>query len=148
MIIDSLTNCSLYENVHKDFKAVFEVLKKIALGEVEEKVVLDEGNVWVFSPSVANVTGEPKPLEAHREFIDIHYVLAGCEKFGYANLVGLVTTKEYDSKDDYELLEGETDFVTLKAGDFCIVFPQDAHAPACQKIGDEELVRIVAKIRY
>ena len=147
MIVDSLNNCALYESVHKDFKAVFEVLKKIAVGEIDEKVVLDEGNVWVNAPSVANIIDAPRVFEAHRDFIDIHYIVSGAETFGYANVDRLETIKEYDAVDDYEVLDGKQEFLTLKAGDFCIVFPQDAHIPVCTKVGEEELVRLVAKVR-
>ena len=147
MIVDNLNNCALYEKVHKDFAKVFEVLKKIATGAQADRIVLDEGNVWINAPFVASVTDEPKLYEAHREFIDIHYVISGAERFGCANVNCLETTKEYNTVDDYELLTGKEECIILREGDFCIVFPQDAHIPACQKVGNGELKRVVAKIR-
>lgn len=50
-------------------------------------------------------------------------------------------------KDDYELLDGRQEFLTLQAGDFCMVYPQDAHISACEQVGSTPLVRVVAKIR-
>lgn len=148
MIVDSLKNCTLYENVHKDFEQVFDVLKTISADVQSEKIVLHEGNVWVNAPSLTVISETAKVFEAHKEFIDIHYIIAGAEMFGYANKERLSVTKEYDKQGDYELLDGEADLITLKEGDFCIVFPDDAHIPACRKAGEEPLVRVVAKVRY
>lgn len=147
MITDSLSNCALYETVHKDFGRVFEVLRKVAAGGMSEKIVLDEGNVWVSAPKETNVTDAPRVFEAHRDFIDIHYILSGSETFGYANVDDLTTTKEYNKAADCELLDGDRSLLVLNAGDFCITFPQDAHIPFLQKHGEEKLVRVVAKIR-
>lgn len=147
MIADKLSNFALYETVHKDFGKVFEVLRKAAVEGLSEKLVLDEGNVWVSAAKEANVTDAPRVFEAHRDFIDIHYILSGKETFGYANVDTLTTTKEYDKEGDCELLDGDRSLLTLNAGDFCITFPQDAHIPFLQKHGDEKLVRVVAKIR-
>ncbi len=148
MIVDSLNNCKLYESVHKDFSRVFEVLKRFSNEKNFYKIVLDEGNVWVNEPCLINVEIDSKLFEAHRNFIDIHYVISGTEAFGYSNIEYLEAVSEYDPEKDCELLDGKKEFITLKAGDFCVVFPQDAHIPAMRKIGNDELVKVVAKIRY
>ena len=145
MIVDSLKNSALYEKVHKDFAKVFEALKKISAED--GKLVLEDGNVWINPPALTVISDAEKVFEAHNDFIDIHYIISSAEKFGYANRECLSVTKEYDKQGDYELLNGEADLITLKAGDFCIVFPEDAHIPACAKAGEEPLVRVVAKIR-
>ena len=147
MITDSLSNCALYENVHKDLCKVFQVLQKNAMGEVTEKTVLDEGNVWINAPATVSIPEGHRVFEAHRDFIDVHYILSGSETFGYSNVDRLTTTREYDKEADYELLDGDKSLLVLKAGDFCIAFPQDAHIPFVQKHGTEKLVRVVAKVR-
>ena len=147
MITDSLNNCYLYENLHKDFKKVFEVLRKIAEGEVTERVVLEEGSVWVSAPAEAVIPEGVRMFEAHRDFIDIHFILSGSEVFGYSNVDSLKITKEYDKDADYLLLDGDKNLLALHAGDFCITYPQDAHIPAFCKIGEKKLLRVVAKVR-
>ena len=124
MIVDSLRNCSSYESLHKDFAVVFDILKKIANDEITEKIVLVEDCIWVNAPSQMEETAQPKVFEAHKKFIDIHYIVSGAETFGYSNIDRLKSVKEYDEANDYELLDGNKDFVTLKSGDFCIVFPR------------------------
>lgn len=147
MIVDSLNNSKLYENLHNDFQKVFEVLKEISQGKINDKTVLVENSVWINPPSEVKETTQPKVFEAHKDYIDIHYIISGEEEFGYSNIDRLKSVKEYDAVSDYELLDGDKDFITLKAGDFCIVFPQDAHIPANQNIGTDKLIRIVAKIK-
>ena len=146
MIVDSISNSSQYYSVHKCFKEVFEYLKELPQNADTGSFVLETDNVW-GSISVYLETGSKKVFEAHKNFIDIHYILSGEAKFGYCNIDRLRTTKSYDSKDDYELLEGESNVLHLKQGDFCIVFPQDGHIPVLEQIREDELVRAVVKVR-
>ncbi len=147
MVVDSLKNSKLYEGLHKDFSKVFETFEKIAKGDITDKIELVPGCVWVNAPSTLKEAIKAEAYEAHRDFIDIHYIISGAEQFGYANTDKLITTKDYDKDNDYELLGGEGQLISLQAGDFCIVFPQDAHIPASEIIGDDKLVRAVAKIK-
>ena len=57
----------------------------------------------------------------------------------------LITQKEYNNIDDYELLKGEGELTPLKKGDFLIVYPQDLHAPFVKK--SEVLKKEVVKIK-
>ena len=147
MIVDSLKNWKSYQGIHDDFDKVFAIFEQIATGTIKGKTVIEEGNVWVNAPAVVVETDAEKLYEAHRDFIDIHYIASGKEQFGVINIEDLSVVKEYDQAGDYSLLSGDVECVTLKKGDFCVVFPQDAHIPAYHKVGNEELVRVVAKIR-
>ncbi len=146
MIVSNLKNCQKYNKVHKDFERVFSFLQNLPC-DATGKYVLEEGKVWA---GVISVTAEPKEqkiFEAHREFIDIHYILSGKEKFGYADIERLKTIKEYNIDGDYALYEGTADILSLKQGDFVVTFPEDAHIPDYEKIGNDTLTRVVIKIK-
>lgn len=147
MITDNIKNSSKYFSIHKDFKKVFESLEN--LGEdAAGMITLEEGVVWVKVFDIGEVTDDKKVFEAHRAFIDVHYIIAGEEIFGYSNIDRLKQVKPYDSAEDCELLEGEEgNHVLLKKGDFIITFPQDAHIPDLKKIGNHKLVRAVVKVK-
>lgn len=147
MIVDKLSNWRLYAPIHPELAEIFEVIEQMARGEVSEKVVIREGVAWVNAPKLTEISDGPKSYEAHRNFLDVHYMLAGGEQFGCANVERLTTVKEYDSQSDCEFLDGELELFNLKQGDFCIVYPQDAHVPAYKKLGEGDLVRVVAKAR-
>jgi len=147
MIIDSIKYSSQYYSVHPDFQKVFDYLKKLPTDTRTGNFVLEENNLW-GSISVYTETNTGKKMyEAHRDFIDIHYILSGEAKFGYDTVDRLKTIQAYDEKADYELLEGEIHALHMKQGDFCIVFPQDAHIPVVEQVGKDNLVKVVVKLR-
>ncbi|MBO5069356.1 MAG: YhcH/YjgK/YiaL family protein [Roseburia sp.] len=146
MITGNIKSCEKYNNVHKDFEKVFDYLKNNLNKESTGRADLADG-VWVNAPSAPTSDGTSTTFEAHRKYLDIHYIISGKEAFGYSNVESLTTTKEYSENEDYELLEGEISTIILNEGDFCIVFPEDAHIPCMQKLSDN-LVRVVAKIKY
>ena len=90
--------------------------------------------------------GNKKKFEAHRQYLDVHYCIAGSEGIGYAETESLTPVTEYNEKDDYLLLEGEYRRVVLLPGDFCIVYPEDAHIPMMVGNGDGKLMKAVAKV--
>lgn len=148
MIIDSLEHARKYYGVHKDFKDVFEFISQISSDTKSGKHVLREGEVWINMGKTPKVEKEDKSiLEAHRNFIDIHFIFKGEEIFGYSNIDRLNVTKPYSEEGDYELLEGELQKFVLKAGDFCIVFPEDAHLPNLRQMNEGDLIRVIAKIK-
>lgn len=143
MITGNIKDCEKYYGVHKDFEAVFECLKKIS--KDSEKYVIKEGDAWVNAPITPK--GNGKNFEAHKKFIDIHYIISGSEVFGYSEVNRLEVTKEFDVENDYELLTGKVNEIELLPGDFVITFPEDAHIPTMKNNPDVELVRVVAKVK-
>ena len=148
MILDTIKNIDQYASLHKDFAKVIEFLKALTPNSPAGKTVLDEGNVWVNVFESEGASKDKTPVcEEHRNFIDIQYIVSGSENFGYADISKLTVTTPYNAEKDCEFSDGDFNVFTLNAGDFCILFPQDAHSPAMKKLGDEKLLRAVAKIR-
>lgn len=80
------------------------------------------------------VCGETKPLkdfqyEAHKKYLDLQYVIEGSEVMVYAPLDDLKRETEYDEANDCQMFSGEGTEIKVKAGDFYLVHPFDAHAP-------------------
>lgn len=147
MIIDSISNFDKYTSLHRDFEKVFSFLKELKEDAKEGTTILEEDNVWANVIEVQEMPQNVRVFEAHKTFLDIHYILSGEEKFGYANIDRLQTKQPYNAVDDYELLEGEINAISLKEGDFMITFPEDAHIPDFEKTNDDKLVRVVVKVR-
>jgi len=68
------------------------------------------------------------PWEAHRRYIDVQYVHTGIERIGYAPLSTL-ETGVYDEQRDLVSATGEGSWLTLPAGSFAILWPDEAHRP-------------------
>lgn len=147
MIIDNIKNSNEYVTIHKDFGKIFEFLENLK-EDATGMVTLDEGNVWANVFGVEKLPDDMKIFEAHRKFIDIHYILSGEESFAYSNIDRLKSVMSYNDADDYELFEGESgNCILLKKGDFVITFPQDAHIPDFQIDDSQKTVRVVVKVR-
>lgn len=70
------------------------------------------------------------PWECHRAYIDIQYVYSGREKVGVMPVSDL-SGFDYDQANDIAFTQEKTEgqWVPLEAGDFVILFPEDAHWP-------------------
>ena len=148
MIIDSIKNCALYEKVNGNFAKVFEILKTLDENTEPQKIVVDEGNVWINVQKI----GERPPIsemkfEEHRKFIDVHFIVHGKESFGYCDTDRVTVVIPYSEEKDIEFSEGEISKVYLSAGDFCVTYPHDAHMPSMENLSDGIMTRAVAKIR-
>lgn len=143
MIKENIKYAKKYYAMNKDFEAVFEILKNLTKNS--GKTIVKDGEVWVNAPAVTQTA--VKPFEAHRKFIDIHYVLSGGEVFGHSDIKKLTVTKKYDNTTDCQFLEGDAKEIVLNEGDFLIAFPEDAHIPSMKSASDKPLIRTVAKIK-
>ena len=150
MIIGNKKDFARYGSINDAFGRAFAFLQ--TLSEDSDKASINDGDVRggisVIPKSDTFANGEPKCFEAHRRDIDIHYVLQGDERFGYAHVDTLCPKTAYNEEGDYILLTGDcAAYVTLRPGDFCIAFPEDAHIP-CLTAGDTDTVKkVILKIR-
>ena len=140
MITGNISDCEKYYPLNKSFEEVFEYLKA--------DIYRMNFTVNISEPEISDVDkkGNKKVFEAHREYIDLHYIIDGCEDFGYANINTLKPITDYNEKDDYILLQGNENRITLYKGDFAIVFPEDAHIPAMKCDNGIKVKRAVVKI--
>ncbi len=76
-----------------------------------------------------STTKEAGLLEAHREFLDIQYVLEGAEYTGWAPVDTLTLDGEFNTQKDVGKYSGSCQYMHIPAGYCYIVFPEDAHAP-------------------
>ena len=147
MITDSLKNSEMYYAMNSYFPDIFAKIKSLTKADIGKKLVLEEDAAWVSVSSVESAPEGVRRFEAHKKFLDIHFVLEGEETFAYANVDGLTPDTAYNEAEDCLLLNGDGTKLTLRTGDFCIVFPQDAHIPILEKSSEGKLVRGVAKIK-
>ena len=106
---------------------------------------LDGINLYVMSQEYTTKLPEQGKWEAHRRYIDLQYIVSGTERIGYAHLSRL-TQGDYNSEKDFHALSGVGDYITLSAGDFMLLFPEDAHMPG-MAVGDPVPVKkVVVKI--
>ncbi len=139
MILDNIKNVGCY-NFPKEMDEVLQFLKD-APSKAEGKYELSHGMFAMVQEYTTVCEAEGK-LENHKKYIDLQYIVEGVEQIGIA--YDGESTGPYNEESDIEFFKGENFFVTLKNGDFTLLFPQDLHMP---KIGNGGFVKkVVAKI--
>ena len=147
MIAGHISECERYYSVNPHFKEAFEILKEFT-SDFYQNYKSDDVIINVSDSVTSDLSngGTLKPFEAHRNYIDIHYVIDGEECLGYSNIKDLTPTTEYKVDGDYQLYEGVINRIILRKGDFCIVFPEDAHIPCMNTDREHTVKRCVVKI--
>ena len=151
MICDEMINAGTYRGLHPGIDRALEEMKKYTPDKYPEgRLSLDGDNLFLLFGSYETHAPEGALTEAHRQYIDVMYMVEGEETI-YVKPVSRMqkVTKPYDPS--IEALLGETDPdatpVRLEAGCFVILFPQDAHAPACYAQGPAAVKKIIGKVR-
>lgn len=147
MILGSLKHSERIESLHPSFKQVFDYIKSHDLLNAPlERIVLDGDNLFINNVNPECVPAEKQPLEAHKDYLDIHILLEGKERIGWKAIEDCGTpSKPYDKEGDYMLFDQPaTAYVDLEVGQFLIVYPEDAHAPL---IGEGKVRKLIVKAR-
>ena len=131
MIYDKITNYKTYAGISADIREGLEFLFNIS-SDIEN-------GVHEISPRVKAIVSEyttkevnENGFEAHRQYIDIQYLICGSEKICCLPLEFLKETKSYCDKDDaalYQVADVQPQEMVIGNRYFAIYFPQDGHMP-------------------
>ena len=149
MIFDNIKNRAIYDKLGEKFTIAFNFIEKVEReGADVGRYELDGSNVYAmvqeYSPKA-----ESDMFEAHKNYIDVQFILSGKEYMECASAKNCTVTDEYMPDKDAALYICNGLKVTLEAeqGDFAVFYPHDIHKPGL-KCGDCEKVRkIVVKVR-
>lgn len=148
MLIGPVKQSARIESVHPGFKKLFDFIKAndfdaLPLGKVD----VDGDDIYIMNLDIERgADAATQPLEMHRIYIDVHILLGGDEKIGWTPVEEIKhITKEYDESGDCALSDDTPRFFAeLHPGEYCIVFPEDPHAPA---IGEGRIRKLIGKVR-
>ena len=151
MIIDKLENAQFYYGFGEKFQKAFEFLQRTDLKNMGNgRYEIDGNDIYVALQDYNTKSESEGKFEAHKEYIDIQFIVTGSEKLGYGDIEHYSPITEYDKEKDIVFLankEKENHFVFAKENDFVIFAPQDAHMP-CISINESTYVKkAVVKIK-
>ena len=146
MIIDNIRNAGLYYGLGERFETALRFLEEYD-GKADEKadIPVSDGVMVKCRPYLTKPESECA-FEAHEKFADIHFVVSGTECIGYAPVDTLSVTGKNEDK-DMIYLEGKGTMIPLRAGDFMITLPEDAHMPCVENGGPVFCGKLIAKVR-
>ena len=147
MILTNIENCSRYESLHPLFKQLFDYVRtnellNMPIGRIE----LDGDNLFINNSEPECVPQEEQKLEVHKVYTDVHILLEGNERIGWASTEELSQiTTPYDEEGDY-MFYGDVplSWVDLTPGQIFIAYPEDAHAPI---VGKVKIRKAIAKLK-
>ena len=149
MIYDSVKLIDSYTSISDDIRLGLEYLHDLNPGV--------EVGVHELTPRVKAIVSEYTTkheneygYEAHRQYIDIQYIISGLEKICFLPIEYLKETKGYNKEIDaafYKEADMKPQELILGNGYFAIFFPQDGHMPQLCVENPEPVKKVVIKVR-
>jgi YhcH/YjgK/YiaL family protein len=151
MILDTLANAAQYKGIHAGIDQVLEAAKAYTPENYPSgRVVLDGDNVFMNMAAYETHATETAVFEAHKQYIDVMVMVEGTETI-YVKATDALSHVYQEYKPEVEALLADFDTdatpVRLEAGSFVVLFPQDAHSPACHVDGPVNVKKIIGKVR-
>lgn len=141
MILDSLKNIENYRNVNSKVSRALEIIRNTNFDDLADDVYLIDGfdfRFFITSYQTQEINDRP---EAHRDFIDIQYIISGKEQMGIGQLDDMTEEVEANPGKDIWFYHGPMDYVSVSQGMFVVFFPNDAHAPNISPVDGNNSVR-------
>lgn len=149
MIYDNIDNLELYAGISEDIRIGLEYLHDLK-PDIEK-------DVYELTPRVKAIVSEYSTkeeneygYEAHREYIDIQYLVSGNEKICCLPLEYLKETKSYNKEIDAAFYVENAltpQELLLGNGYFAVFFPQDGHMPQLCVDEPSPVKKVVVKVR-
>jgi biofilm protein TabA len=132
MLIDHLHNSSKYYGISSYVAKALQWLEM----HKDQLATMDNGRYEIDGEDVYAIVNsyDTKPMadcgwEAHKVYCDIHYSVSGSERIAYAHSSRMTESQAYNTEKDYSLYQGEGDWVAVRENIFCLLLPEDVHAP-------------------
>ena len=149
MVIDKLKNAPIYYGLGPRFRQALEWLAQADPDSlpVGQRVTIDGDNVFATLFDTETLPPDQCKLEYHHNYADLQYLVSGKEAVGYLLEGPAREVEPYSVEKDIGFSAGDWDTVTVEAGTFYIVWPQDLHAPRMDLHGTEPVRRLVVKVK-
>ena len=141
MILDHIKNSANYAITSPRVFQALEILRKTNFEELKDGTYLVDGNDFRYSVQSFDTKASNDTPEAHRDYIDIQYVISGTERMGVGQVEDMALEVEARPESDIWFYHGALDTVTVKPGMFAVFFPNDAHAPGISPVEGTNHVR-------
>jgi YhcH/YjgK/YiaL family protein len=132
MILDTAANEARLKQLHPGFGAALEYLRRTDLAQLSEgRQEIDGSRLFALVIRGQGKGLKSAKLEAHRRYIDIQCSISAPDVIGWKPLAACNDSElAFDEQKDLQCFRNTPDsWVTIPAGSFGIVFPEDAHAP-------------------
>ena len=151
MILTTKENLQAYASLNPYFEKAFAALKEVAAEEfVKGRHPVDGADIYINAAQYQTHPVEGALAEAHRIYIDVMWMISGNEQIGVVPVETLTEiTREYAEQGDALLAKLPETYTTLQMNpdSVCILFPEDGHAPGLIAGEQEEVKKLICKVR-
>ena len=148
MIFDKIENIQIYSDINPAVVKALNYLKETDFSKMKSgKNEISGEDIFSIVSDYETRDLENCRLEAHRKYIDIHFMAEGSEQIGYSLLSNQKKATEYDEENDFILYCGEKNYLRLEEGMFAIFFPSDLHMPGIMLEKPEVVKKVVVKVK-
>ena len=147
MIMDVLSRWNRYYWLNERFEASFRFLEMLKPDAPDGRHEIDSDNVFCTVQSNETRPRDGQRFEAHRQYADIQMILDGEEAILWAPVDALKVVQPYETDIEFYGLTAAPTELVLTPGVFCVLFPQDAHAPCIQHGNVSKARKAVVKVR-
>ncbi len=146
MVIDRIDNASQYVGLGPRIARALDYLRCTRLEALQAgRVDLDGDRVFALVSDYLTKPIELGRWEAHRRYLDLQSLGSGTERIGWAPLHRLREESREEQR-DLTWLYGSGEFLTLRPGDFILLWPADGHMPGIAVEAPAPVKKIVVKI--
>jgi YhcH/YjgK/YiaL family protein len=146
MILDSMEHWREYVWKSGRFARAFEFLEKLPADAADGRYPIDGDAVYCAVQTYETRPREGHQFEAHRVYADIQILLSGEESILWAPTPGLAVVKPYEPDIEFYSLTPNPTELVLVPDRFCVLFPQDAHAPCTTHMVVSTVRKAVVKV--
>lgn len=141
MILDNINNLKNYPFVSNKLLRALEYLRDTDFTTLPDGNCQLDGSDLYYFVQTYETRPENNAPEAHRQYIDIQYVLSGTECMGVGQLDQMAEEVEAKPQNDIWFYRGPMDTITVSEGMFAVFFPNDVHAPCVSPATGSNTVR-------
>ncbi|TVZ57533.1 YhcH/YjgK/YiaL family protein [Flavobacteriaceae bacterium MAR_2010_105] len=148
MIVEKLKNATLHLGLNERINKAISYIQTTDFSQLEVGRYDIEGKciyALVFEYETNSIN--EGYLEAHKKYIDVHYIVEGGEGVGFAALDKQEAIEAYNVDDDYTLFKGDYSLISLKKGMMAIFFPDDLHKPGIKTEKFSRVKKVVVKVK-
>jgi YhcH/YjgK/YiaL family protein len=150
MILDKLENIGDYGRFSDKLGIGFDFLINTRLDELRDgKYPIDGDRIFAMVSTYVTKKETESIFEAHKQYIDIQYLVRGKEIIYWSPVENLESNGEYSEQNDIIFFKGEVQTaLPMRKNYFAVFFPQDAHKPCCILGQPVEVTKVVVKVLF
>jgi len=144
MIVCPWKDIKKYASLLPGIEEAFDAVNALTEYEDKKNYPLSGGNRFFLA---VQSTKAPDLAEAHRNYLDIQYIVKGKEVVGWADLAACEIVGEFNEAKDIGKYTGPFEYMTINEGICYVAFPEDAHMPGRHLDVPNDFVKVVVKLK-